>query len=36
MKSERFKPIKIGLYMIKWLIIASVIGVLMGSLSAFF
>lgn len=36
MKRELNTPIKISTYMFKWLLIASLIGVVMGTLSAFF
>lgn len=36
MESELKMPIKISIYMIKWLTIASIIGLMMGMLSAFF
>ncbi|MGM0217402.1 voltage-gated chloride channel family protein [Enterococcus sp. AZ126] len=36
MESELKMPIKISIYMIKWLTIASIIGLVMGMLSAFF
>lgn len=36
MEKEWMKPIKIGIYMGKWLLISLVIGLIMGCLSAFF
>ncbi|MBO0421990.1 voltage-gated chloride channel protein [Enterococcus plantarum] len=36
MKKELNMPLKVSIYMVKWLMIASLIGLVMGTLSAFF